>query len=355
MTKSGEIKEYSITRVILILMVLFGHILVHSNWHPVYGGVTYDQQLMDAGFYDSILHQAAVKVSSFIYQFHMPVFLALSGALFRKTLHRYNSFATLLRKKAARLLIPYVAVCLCYSSVIKYFPHTFVPEVPLVTSIVRGQLLLEGNNYLWYLWSLFGATIAVYLINRLPVHPYVKLLFVFLFRETSHLIPGVMYFFAVENVLWVYSGFLFEEYREDMNVFVRDHKISVILTWLLMIAVRVLDGTGHLIYAQTLVFFGMRYMGMYAVYGTAVLLCEYKQIRESRLLHMISDYGMPIYLYSDPLNYLINYLAVKWFGIEMLAYSGPVAILLTVKFLCTLFIPILIGKLLRKLHIPSLA
>lgn len=51
-------------------------------------------------------------MTEFIYIFHMPLFIALSGALYKKSLDkgRYSTFVELLNKKSKSLLIPFIMV-----------------------------------------------------------------------------------------------------------------------------------------------------------------------------------------------------------------------------------------------------
>lgn len=72
-----------------MLTVVVGHVYDQSNW--VYG--IYEKYLQD-----------------FIYIFHMPLFMFISGYLFNLTkISNNTSYKTVIKEKVVRLLIPYFA------------------------------------------------------------------------------------------------------------------------------------------------------------------------------------------------------------------------------------------------------
>ena len=142
-------------------------------------------------------------------------------------------------------------------------------------------------------------------------------------------------------------------YREKAKMFVLKNQWSVLLAWIFLIMIR-----GITVYypslfahARSVPYYLSAYTGMYAVYSLSLLLSTNKSVAENKLLNLISSNGMCIYIYSDPLNYLITYLAVTLFGIRFLSNEIAVFLLLAVKLFATLFIPIAIGRIMRKLHL----
>lgn len=97
-------------------------------------------------------------MTEFIYIFHMPLFIALSGALYKKSLDkgRYSTFVELLNKKSKSLLIPFGAVTVLYSVPIKFISGYFNQSNDIVKDIFVGQILIQGNTHLWYLLTLFA-------------------------------------------------------------------------------------------------------------------------------------------------------------------------------------------------------
>lgn len=74
--------------------------------------------MQENGVDTSLFYKLANALTGFIYSFHMPVFIALSGCLF--ALKRYD-LRSLVSKKFKRLLIPFFVVWLAWNLPIKYF------------------------------------------------------------------------------------------------------------------------------------------------------------------------------------------------------------------------------------------
>ena len=72
-------KEYDILKVVAILMVLVSH----STYYIIstkYGGIDYQQYLEQN--MSLVLYKIFDKVREILYYFHMPMFMALSGAFY---------------------------------------------------------------------------------------------------------------------------------------------------------------------------------------------------------------------------------------------------------------------------------
>lgn len=94
-------------------------------------------------------------VSSFIYQFHIPMFIFVSGAVYAfqvETLKKESNLMTLIKKKSQRLLIPYVIFgffimvplmvgCHFRESIVDYAYHSI--------------WLSKDARHLWYILALF--------------------------------------------------------------------------------------------------------------------------------------------------------------------------------------------------------
>ena len=129
---------YDILRVIATLLVVIGH-CTYLTISTKYGGCDYSY--LDKSF----VFKVVSKLTSFIYLFHMPLFIALSGALFAKSLDRgrYASFMELLNKKAKRLVIPFIVVTLFYAVPIKFLSGYYNASTSLFSDILIGQVLIQ--------------------------------------------------------------------------------------------------------------------------------------------------------------------------------------------------------------------
>lgn len=130
-----------------------------------------------------------------IYAFHMPLFFLLSGMLFQRG--KYDSFPQFLKKRAKRLLVPYVAwsvVTWCVWFVFRYVRHDPVDSywMPLLQTVIAqgsGEFIVH-NSALWFVPCLFLVEIMYFGISRLSTS--VRLLICFGCAGLSFLL-GALY------------------------------------------------------------------------------------------------------------------------------------------------------------------
>ena len=94
-------------------------------------------------------------VNHFIYSFHMPVFLFISGFIYAITLKRGN-YTAFIWKKVKRLLVPYLSASLIVVS-IKLLTQgcTYVEHPVSVGTYLEIFYLPAAGYYLWFVWALF--------------------------------------------------------------------------------------------------------------------------------------------------------------------------------------------------------
>lgn len=184
-----QIKEYDVLRVIVTFLVIIGHCTyatIETNTYGIWDYSAYTASGL------SLFYQLSSKAVALIYTFHMPLYMMLSGALFRYTNYTggYNSLRDLISIKAKKLLIPFFVVTLCYVVPLKMLSGYYAGSTNLWTDILVGQVLLEGNNHLWFLPALFAIFLMVYFANRLlPNACFPKLLGSFIFFCASDFVP----------------------------------------------------------------------------------------------------------------------------------------------------------------------
>ncbi len=112
-------------------------------------------------------HTIALKYSSVLYSFHMPLFFFLSGLVYNSL--KYSSFKNLLKSKAAQILKPWLA---CY--LISLAVSITIPVWR--NSLSWKQMLIElyttnsnniNNSSIWYLVCLFVTFILLFLVHWL--------------------------------------------------------------------------------------------------------------------------------------------------------------------------------------------
>lgn len=148
--------EYDHLKVMAILLVVIGHIT--NRYH----GVTTEETLM---------HYATTG----IYLFHMPLFIALSGAIYSIGIEKgkYSEFTPFTLNKVKRLLIPFLG------------GGIFLAPVLFLTHFTEGGLLeiawrilmCDGTErHLWYLPVLFWIFLMVWGMKRIKTPTWLMFL-----------------------------------------------------------------------------------------------------------------------------------------------------------------------------------
>jgi len=133
-------KEYDILKVVAILMVLVSH----STYYIIstkYGGIDYQQYLEQN--MSLVLYKIFDKVREILYYFHMPMFMALSGAFYYLQVKRdkWINFMLILKQKIKRLVIPFVIFTLLYVGIWKLInSSTFNGNLLGIAGILAIQL-----------------------------------------------------------------------------------------------------------------------------------------------------------------------------------------------------------------------
>ena len=87
----------------------------------------------------------------YIYSFHMPLFMAVSGFLSYKPAHRQSIY-----KRFYQLMIPFF----CWMIVNHLLMHFTLPSFDDITNVVKYP-----DRGLWYLWALFFISLIYYILN----------------------------------------------------------------------------------------------------------------------------------------------------------------------------------------------
>ncbi len=151
-------KLLSVMTVLLMLLVIIGHV---SRIFSSYGAFSSNSNLNDCVHYFDFL-------TDFLYSFHMPVFIAISGGVYYLTteeLKKVYHHKKFLVTKLYRLILPYYA-----------FLFIVVTPSMLITGLINVRLLpgfifnniffIGDNRHLWYLPTLFFIFLIFDLITK---------------------------------------------------------------------------------------------------------------------------------------------------------------------------------------------
>lgn len=139
--------QYDLLRVLLVVFVVIGH-ATFTTIQTKYGHIDYGVKLLESGMNYSLFHRIVTNISDWIYTFHMPVFIALSGTIYslQKNNGAYVDSRPFLIIKANRLVIPLIVVWWLYR-----FPIMF-----LRAFIMACQLVWLFFKCLRQVVSIFG-------------------------------------------------------------------------------------------------------------------------------------------------------------------------------------------------------
>lgn len=364
-SQTDKVVEYDIVRALLMLLVVLGH-CTYYQISINYGGAYYQDLMLQAGVNDTLIHRIASWVTSAIYTFHMPLFMALSGAVFSLQLSKgkYEELMLFIKNKFRRLLLPFLLTALFVSIPLKYFSGYWEKSDGLIWDIVIGQLLLQGNTHLWFLPTLFCEMIIFWVLYRYTNWLSNKAIYMVVILSLMHLLiksPLGIFTYVVKFGIWFYVGMLFNEYRQDFNNVASKHKVIAtgIIFLILFIIEHILAGGDGLVRhgVHRVAAFATAIVGMWLFYSSCYCMWKNNIIRETKWISFLSINSMGIYLYSDPLNYTIlswfyHTYSICAFGNEVYAfllYIGRFVVTFTVASIMTIAVRIVIQNFKRKI------
>lgn len=357
--QTGEVVEYNTLRALVMILVVVGHCTYYTiSGSSMYGGIDYGGAMKVAGILDTQTHIWASRISSFIYTFHMPLFMAISGAVLELGWRngKYRDRNVFIRKKIHRLLIPFLCVTLFYVIPVKYLAGYWNDSVDPVMDILIGQILIQGNTHLWFLPTLFCEFIIFYLliIERYSPNEKKRILILILFGSCliSRNIPIKLIAYILEYGIYFYAGMLFECYRSSINTHINTRWVSMgVLTWLVLFVIHyefVHTSTFALNSIKRIDEIIMAFVGIMTFYGVMIIALR-KKLLSGKLVSLFVKYSFGIYLYSDSLNYVIlagfvYIFSILGFGSEFLS-AGLYFVRLIFTFLGGLIITVAVARL----------
>lgn len=176
--------SFDLTKLFAIFIVLWGHSV----------------QFMGGGdFWTN-------PVFEFIYSFHMPLFMVISGYFFSSGL-RY-SFGEIFKKKITQLLLPVLSWVLVISISV-YLWRVFVLGWSIPLGMMIKDILLSLKGDLWFLKCLFSCYMVSYLAMKVCKKEWLACLVVNLFFL---LVPS--FFGEMFLILFFWMGFFLKRYSE---------------------------------------------------------------------------------------------------------------------------------------------
>lgn len=360
MTKNNSrhnIPEYDILRVIVTFLVIIGHSTYFCIMTP-YGGCDYTSLTIPNL---SIIARLATYITRFIYLFHMPCYMALSGALYRlKNLGEggYRSYKSLIADKAKKLLIPFIVVTFLYSVPLKYISGYYSNSNNIFKDIFVGQVLLQGNSHLWFLLTLFVIFIITYSLEKfVKADDRIVLFILFALSFISSIVQINIMQYTMEYAFWFYMGYCFENIRERLNK-KRNTLVKILCLGIVVFILSVLLSYFIPEYSEIDVYdiidrimsYISSLTGCLVLYSVSFLMSKTSAV-ENNMIKIVRNNSFGLYLYSDTWNYVILNISAMLFGNAIFITNIGFAMLYIGRIIITFTFALLVSTVLKKLKI----
>lgn len=211
-------KKIDFIRAFAIITVIIGHCIQFGSGTTYYTGKCLEDPIF-----------------KFIYSFHMPLFMLLSGYLFYHTLIRH-SFIANIKSRFITLFIPIIMW-----NIVPFIMYTYHDRPHTFYYLFKTYLSTMVENS-WFLWAIFYCSFAVLIVNRLFKDNlfvyFIGFLLTFMIPDSHNLsLYKYMYpFFLI--------GYFYHKYSEKLN----EKALLLLNSWKLL-------GTVAVIFVFLLYFF----------------------------------------------------------------------------------------------------
>lgn len=317
--------NYSTLKAFTLILVVFAHI---TRMYTGYGAIIMPEN-------------AVLKyVTEFIYLFHMPLFMFLSGAVYKSCINagKYNDFGKFVLIKAKRLVIPFIVFGIFYVTPIMLLLG-ITPMSPL-EYIVKGLLLCRDSRHLWFMYSLFQFFLVIQILKPILSKKkcakyllFVCSLLLYLLNGHTSSIFGMRQFFTY--FCFFVAGYIFEDLDKSLHI----KRFWYFGFPLLICMAFILFFISNTVTSLLCAFLGI---------AACILLIEHfaDYLNSLSLFQKIQNTSMGIYLFHPMLIYIMFYFI---HDIDLNPYMVTFAC-----FIITMLLSYFLTKLMRFLHLKTI-
>lgn len=213
MEEKGTI--YDSVRFIAIILVVLAHVT------RMYTGL---------GVVTPVMHSRGLALlTAFIYAFHMPLFIFISGAVFGLCIEKgkYQKRVAFLAKKAKRLVLPYVVFGFCYVTPVMVALH--FTSLDFWQYFWDGIVLSHNSRHLWYILALFFIFCLAILCRRFLTGRAAWVVFIasIALHFSAEYIPREFQLRAAASYqVYFFFGIIWNQYFSYITRFFRSIKIA---------------------------------------------------------------------------------------------------------------------------------
>lgn len=296
--EEGRVKQISILRVIAVLLVVLGHSgFVYGNSWPMVMKEKSD---------------LIWEIVQFIYSFHMPLFVAVSGYLFCYSRERKgkNTAGGYIKARFFRLGLPCLFFTVFYLFPVRWWIGFYNLQERTRwqpwNEVFYSEIVKTGDlGHMWFVFSLFFIAVLFFFLekycNRFPI-PAISLLF--LLSLYNQKFPTVLLCYKITYYLfYYYLGYLLCRYREilEKKVYTIWNGAAFILLHLYFYYM-----SGWVMMAEDFSYHLGRHiteiLGIMALFTVSFWL---KRAADWKLVRFIEKNSFGIYLFHDPVIYFI--------------------------------------------------
>lgn len=293
-----KVQRYSLIsamKVFGILVVVLGHsmILYQDSW----------------GIFTPVVKSSQINIiKSYIDIFQMPLFTMISGYLFYNTLERkkYKTIKMLIIDKFKRLIIPFIVVALLYVIPIRLFVE-YDNYNSSIKEALKLFLLGQDMGHLWFLLMIFWVFIIFYLVLKLKMSYKCNILICIVMYFISSQLPSILQIKrALYYIIYFNIGFLINKYRNSIKL-KNSHMFLLIMISIISWMVRLVTNGSEK-------YMILNYL-LYLISSSSIVIVIYELftrikwdiIIEKPIIRIIDKYNFGIYLFHEPIIYIIYY------------------------------------------------
>lgn len=284
-------KLYSSLKVYAMILVVVAHV---TRMYTGLGVVT-----------PCVHSNLLAKLTEFIYSFHMPLFICISGMVYGYCIEhgKYKDSKKFILNKAKRLLIPYIIIgCAIVAPVMVGFKFT---DIGFGKYFVRDILLGGDSRHLWYLLVLFEIFLCCAVIRKINFKANYFIAFIILLAIAY--IPSLVSipnFFSISLFLY-YGLFFFIGMIIDktiVNIYKKiKNKIWILI--LMILTMLVLFKAGKWFFKIPVAILGI----LIFTWIIALIDEHIEIIKETKIYKLLDKNGFGIYLFHPMIIYILFY------------------------------------------------
>lgn len=298
-----RLKELDTLKIIGILLVVLGHVtMVYTS-----------RDVINLGTFPPFMEW----ITDYIYMFHMPAFVASSGAIYyfgKRIRGKYKDQALFIKGKIQRLLIPYFFFLIFIMLPTRIYIGI---EGSIIDFFIKFFFLMIGPHHLWYIIMIFNVYIVFnWFEEKIYRNSFLKVFIVFvLLNFLGGFIPNV---FQLGNTLkylfYFFLGYSFQRYKKQIKIPKSNNVIPLFVLFILsLISFSCIRWSMNNLNEVILYIFQLAG----ALIGISMLYClsEYfssLSFVNHRIIKRISMDSFGIYLFHQGIIYLIVFWSRDW-------------------------------------------